>query len=117
MNIDSNLIEEIIFKKGDRVTLNKDITLSDLTKNFWDGSKFSTLNFLGMYLDESESIFTITEDVKKDITERDMNSVRLNEYRDDFSSTISQIVLKKTNFKEMTLEEIEEKLGYKIEEL
>lgn len=114
MNIDSDLVEELIFEKGDRVTLNKDITLSDLGKNFWDGAQSSTLNFLSEYLDKNEYVFTVTKNVKKNLTNRDMNSVRLDEYRDDFSSTISQIVLKKVDFKEMTLEEIEEQLGYKI---
>lgn len=114
MNIDSDLVEELIFEKGDRVTLNKDITLSDLGKNFWDGAQSSTLNFLSEYLNKNECVFTVTKNVKKNLTNRDMNSVRLDEYRDDFSSTISQIVLKKVDFKEMTLEEIEDQLGYKI---
>lgn len=96
------------FKVGDIVKINKQATIEDFTKNFWNGCCSNTLNFLKKY-GHLEKVFKV-EFVNEDYLDL------LNIEDDTYNELVNVNILKKTEvpIKEMTIVEIEKELGYPI---
>lgn len=92
------------FEVGDIVKINKNATIDDFTKNHWNGCQIHTLDFIRNYAD-FENEFTVME-MSSD------GSLRLEESNGQFvNKNIFELVKKNEKVHEMTVKEIEEKLG------
>ncbi len=91
------------FKVGDIVKVNKNATIEDFTKNWWGGCQIDTLEFLKFYfnLDKEYEVVGVSD-----------TSLRLKDVLDeaDINKNIFEVVRRKETH-EMTVKEIEEKLG------
>ena len=57
----TDMIKKVIdFKTGDRVRINKQATIEDFTKNYWNGCQNATLNFIRGNADKEKS-FIVTK--------------------------------------------------------
>lgn len=94
------------FEVGDRVKINKQATIDDFTKNFWNGCKFDTLSFLQFYGDEDKTFKVIHLNSKSvDLEDTELKCTK---------ECINVNILRKIEVKEMTIAEIEKELGYPI---
>ena len=98
------------FKVGDKVRVNKQATIEDFSKDWWNGCQFSTLNFLRTYADKDE-IFIVTE--QRDRCLRLKEEEKEEEIDGPININIFELVERK-EVKEMTIAEIEKELGYPI---
>ena len=89
-------------EKGDTIRFRKDATLHDLVKGNWGGCQPSMLELLVEYEFEPMEVSGFS---------RVSNSPKVDDLV--FNENVVEIV-KKTEYKEYTLEELEEKLGEKI---
>lgn len=100
------LIEDSI-KVGDIVEINKNATIEDFTSDYWKGVKASTIHLLE------------TNDFKKEFRVRKIYNeyvyATIDEY-DEYGEEylLNKKIIQKVEYKEMTKEEIEKELGYKI---
>lgn len=94
------------FEVGDIVKINKNATIDDFTKNHWGGCQYATLDFIRDYAD-SEKEFTVIETTPN-------GHLEFKESKGYFiNKNIFELVKKKETVHEMTVKEIEEKLGIK----
>lgn len=96
------------FKVGDKVKINKQATIEDLTKHFWNGCCSNTLIFLDKY-GHLEKVFKVEY-----VDENYLNLINIED--DTRNEYVNVNILKKieTPVKEMTISEIEKELGYPI---
>lgn len=92
------------FKIGDKVRINKQATIEDLTKNLWNGCQIATLNFIRSNADGEET-FIVTR-----VTERQL---KLEGYNEFVNINIFELAEKKA--KKVTMKEVCEKFGYDVE--
>lgn len=92
------------FEVGDIVKINKNATIDDFTKNHWGGCQINTLNFIKNYANSEQEfkIIKIYSDGNLEFEESDGDIINKN---------IFELVKKKETVHEMTVKEIEEKLG------
>ena len=95
------------FKVGDKVKINKYATIYDLSNNFWNGCKDSTLDFISIFSNSNE-IFEV-----KGVHNID-GDVILDKSRGRYINKNLLTLLERPEIKEMTKEEIEKELGYRI---
>lgn len=94
------------FKIGDKVKINKQATIEDFTKDFWNGCQENTLDFLRSYGGE-DKIFKVIYVDNDYLNIKDIENNRLFEL-------VNINIFEKVEIKEMTLAEIEKALGYPI---
>ena len=96
------------FKVGDKVKINKQATIEDLTKDYWNGCCDNTLRFLNKY-----GIYVKIFEVKY-VNEDYLDLINIED--DTYNEYVNVNILKKieTPVKEMTIAEIEKELGYPI---
>lgn len=91
------------YKVGDKVKMNKQATIEELSEDWWNGCQSNTFEFIKEYFD-SDKIFTISEiSAKGNLVLKEFNEYFVN-YK------LFNLVL----CKEMTIAEIEKELGYPI---
>lgn len=96
----------MVFKVGDIVKINKQATIEDFTKHFWNGCQIATLNFIQNYGDKDKTFKVVRlDDECLDLKEIENNCV---------SKSVNINILKKISVKEMTISEIEKELGHPI---
>lgn len=98
------LIEDSI-KVDDIVEINKNATIEDFTSDYWKGVKASTIHLLE------------SNDFKKKFRVREIYNEYVyatidEEYGEEY--LLNKKIIQKVEYKEMTKEEIEKELGYKI---
>lgn len=91
---------------GDTVRIRKDITLEDLTKNYWNGCQIETMDFLKR---ACHSDF----DNEYKVTAVNEKWLKVEGYDLHINVKLFELV-KKKEVKEMTIEEISEALGYEV---
>lgn len=96
--------KSINFKPGDKVRINKQATIEDFTKNYWNGCKGGTLNFIRNNDDEEET-FIVTKATKE--------YLELEGYSEVVNINIFELVERKA--KKVTMKEVCEKFGYDVE--
>lgn len=97
------LIEEDSIKVGDIVEINKNATIEDFTSDHWKGVKASTIRLLE------------SNDFKKKFRVRKIyNEYVYTTIDEDKEYLLNKKIIQKVEYKEMTKEEIEKELGYKI---
>lgn len=94
------------FQVGDLVKINKQATIEDLTKNYWNGCQSNTLEFLKKYVDKDKT-FEVVSNYEDFLNIKEIGSNYLIEL-------VNSNILKKIQVKEMTVSEIEKELGYPI---
>lgn len=100
----TDMIKKVIFKPGDKVRINKQATIEDFTKNYWNGCQLSTLNFIRSNAAE-EKTFIVTK-----VTEEDL---KLEGYDEVININIFELAERKA--KKVTMKEVCEKFGYDVE--
>ncbi len=94
------------YEIGDRVKINKQATIEDFTKHCWNGCQIDTLKFIQNYGDKDKTFRVVR---------LDNGCLDLKEIGSDCVNELVNInILKKISVKEMTISEIEKKLGYPI---
>lgn len=93
------------FKKGDTVKINKQATIDDMSKNYWNGCQMDTLNFIRRYANRNK-IFKIN------YISQNNDYVTINDEIEEYLININ--ILELVDKKEMTILEIEKELGYPI---
>lgn len=100
---DFELIEEDSIKVGDIVEINKNATIEDFISDHWKGVKASTIRLLE------------SNDFKKKFRVRKIyNEYVYTTIDEDKEYLLNKKIIQKVEYKEMTKEEIEKELGYKI---
>lgn len=97
------------FQKGDTVKINKQATIDDMSKNYWNGCQRDTLNFIERYAN-SDRYFKLNSDNLDD----DYVEINVKEYDEVKRYLVNTNILKLVDKKEMTISEIEKALGYPI---
>lgn len=92
------------FKVGDEVRINKQTTIENFTKNYWNGCQTATLDFIKRYADE-EKIFTVTK--------AKSSCLKLEGF--DYFVNINIFELVERKAKKVTMKEVCEKFGYDVE--
>lgn len=95
------------FKVGDKVKINKYATIYDISNNFWNGCKNATLDFISIFSNSNE-IFEVRGVHNID------GDVILDKSRGHYINKKLFTLVERTEVKEMTIEEIEKELGYRI---
>lgn len=95
------------FKVGDIVKINKYVTIYDLSNNFWNGCKDATLDFISTF-SNSKEVFVV-----KGVHNIDGDVILDKSYGRYINKKLFTLV-ERQEFKEMTKEEIEKELGYRI---
>lgn len=93
------------FDIGDIVKINRNATIHDFTKNFWNGCKSDTLKFIGLYGSEEKQDKTFR--VIRTHSDGDIEVA-------GFDYIVNGNIFELVKVKEMTVEQIEKELGYKI---
>ena len=100
------LIEDSI-KVDDIVEINKNATIEDFTSDYWKGVKASTIQLLESNdFKKKFRVRKIYEEYVYATTDED------DEYGEEY--LLNKKIIQKVEYKEMTKEEIEKELGYKI---
>lgn len=92
------------FKVGDKVRINKQATIEDFTKNYWNGCQMGTLDFIISNADEEET-FIVTKATKE--------YLKVEGYSGVVNINIFELVERKS--KKVTMKEVCEKFGYDVE--
>lgn len=101
----TDMIKKAIdFKTGDRVRINKQAAIEDFTKNYWNGCKMDTLNFIRSNANKEET-FIVTKVAEK--------YLKLKGYDEVININIFELVERKD--KKVTMKEVCEKFGYDVE--
>ncbi len=87
------------FKVGDRVRINKQATIEDFTKNYWNGCQSATLDFIRNNANEEKS-FIVTKATEK--------YLELKDYDEVININIFELVERKV--KKVTMKEVCENL-------
>ena len=95
-------LQPLKVKIGDTVRISKEATIEDFTKNYWNGCKIDTLDFIREYGD-SEKQFTVRK------VDKDNEYLELYGVDELVNYNIFELVESKA--KEMTVSEIEKELG------
>ena len=93
------------FKIGDKVKINKEIKIRELSEDSWNGCQRDTLEFIKQYFD-SDKIFTVSNISV-------IGNLELKEFNED-NIIVNYKLFNLVPFKEMTVSEIEKELGYPI---
>ena len=97
------------FQKGDIVKINKQATIDDMSKNYWNGCQEHTLNFIKRYVNSNKTFKLDTHYLNDDYV-----TIKVKEYDGVKEYLVNTNILELIDKKEMTISEIEEKLGYPI---
>lgn len=91
-------------KAGDKVRINKQATIEDFTKNYWNGCQGNTLNFIRSNADKEKTFI---------VTKATGEYLELEGYDEVVNINIFELVERKS--KKVTMKEVCEKFGYDVE--
>ena len=91
------------FEVGDKVKINREITIKELSEDAWNGCQSATLEFIKQYFD-SDKMFTVSRIST-------MENLELKEFNEVF---VNYRLFNVVPLKKMTVSEIEKELGYPI---
>ena len=100
-------LQLITFQVGDKVKVRLDCTLEDIFENHCHGCLENTMRFIKSDRYAQHKVYTI-------IGVNDKGDIYLDEESNKLNFQIFELVERKENIKEMTVEEISKELGYEV---